>query len=54
VSSIFIAIFAPRIEVSAYPPEFMRYEALPPHNVVWTITDAQLDSVFAWVHNGDD
>jgi aldehyde:ferredoxin oxidoreductase len=32
------------------PPEFMRYEKLPPHNVVWTITDEQLDSVFAWVH----
>ncbi|HEX9029132.1 MAG TPA: aldehyde ferredoxin oxidoreductase C-terminal domain-containing protein, partial [Anaerolineales bacterium] len=34
------------------PPEFMRYEKLPPHDVVWTITDQQLDSVFAWVHNG--
>jgi len=32
------------------PPEFMRYEKLPPHNVVWTITDQQLDSVYAWVH----
>ncbi len=32
------------------PPEFMRYEKLPPHNVVWTITDEQLDSVYAWVH----
>ena len=31
------------------PPEFMRYEKLPPHNVVWTITDEQLDQVFAWV-----
>jgi len=35
------------------PPEFMRYETLPPHNVVWTITDEQLDSVFAWVHEGE-
>ncbi len=35
------------------PPEFMRNELLPPHNVKWTITDQQLDSVFAWVHNGD-
>jgi aldehyde:ferredoxin oxidoreductase len=35
------------------PPEFMRYEKLPPHNVVWTITDEQLDSVFAWVHEGE-
>ncbi|MBN2550112.1 MAG: aldehyde ferredoxin oxidoreductase [Anaerolineales bacterium] len=34
------------------PPEFMRYEQLPPHNEVWTITDEQLDSVFAWVHEG--
>ena len=32
------------------PPEFMRYEELPPHNVKWTITDEQLDSVYAWVH----
>jgi aldehyde:ferredoxin oxidoreductase len=36
------------------PPEFMRYEQLPPHNEVWTITDEQLDSVYAWVHNGGD
>jgi aldehyde:ferredoxin oxidoreductase len=35
------------------PPEFMRYEQLPPHNEVWTITDEQLDSVFAWVHEGE-
>ncbi len=35
------------------PPEFMRYEKLPPHDVVWTITDDQLDHVFAWVHDGD-
>jgi aldehyde:ferredoxin oxidoreductase len=34
------------------PPEFMRYEKVPPHNVVWTITDEQLDSVYAWVHEG--
>ncbi|MEW5872466.1 MAG: aldehyde ferredoxin oxidoreductase C-terminal domain-containing protein [Chloroflexota bacterium] len=34
------------------PPEFMRYEKLPPHNEVWTITDDQLDSVYAWVHEG--
>ena len=33
------------------PPEFMRYEKLPPHNEVWTITDEQLDSVYAWVHD---
>ena len=32
------------------PPEFMRNELLPPHNVKWTITDQQLDSVYAWVH----
>jgi aldehyde:ferredoxin oxidoreductase len=32
------------------PPEFMLNEALPPHNVKWTITNDQLDSVFAWVH----
>lgn len=34
------------------PPEFMRYEKLPPHNEVWTVTDDQLDSVYAWVHEG--
>ena len=34
------------------PPEFMREETLPPHNVKWTITDEQLDSVFSWVHEG--
>jgi aldehyde:ferredoxin oxidoreductase len=34
------------------PPEFMRYEKLPPHDVVWTVTDAELDRVYAWVHNG--
>ncbi len=26
-------------------PEFMKYEPLPPHNVVWDVTDADLDSV---------
>ena len=34
------------------PPEFMRYEELPPHNEVWTVTDQELDKVFEWVHNG--
>ncbi|PKO02672.1 MAG: aldehyde ferredoxin oxidoreductase [Chloroflexi bacterium HGW-Chloroflexi-5] len=32
------------------PPEFMLSESLPPHNVKWTISNDQLDSVFAWVH----
>lgn len=27
-------------------PEFMKYEPLPPHNVVWDVTDETLDSVF--------
>ncbi len=31
-------------------PEFMRDEALPPHNVKWDMEDEVLDSVFAWVH----
>jgi len=31
-------------------PEFMRYEPLPPHNVVWNVPDEELDKVFAWVH----
>jgi aldehyde:ferredoxin oxidoreductase len=31
-------------------PEFMRDEALPPHNVKWTMADEDLDRVFAWVH----
>ncbi|HEX7555214.1 MAG TPA: aldehyde ferredoxin oxidoreductase C-terminal domain-containing protein [Leptolinea sp.] len=35
------------------PPEFMRFEPLPPHNVKWSITDEQLDSVFGWVHDGE-
>lgn len=26
-------------------PEFMKYEPLPPHNVVWDVTEAELDSV---------
>jgi len=34
------------------PPEFMLHETLPPHNVKWTVTDAELDKVFSWVHNG--
>jgi aldehyde:ferredoxin oxidoreductase len=34
------------------PPEFMRYEQLPPHNEVWTVTDQELDKVYDWVHNG--
>ena len=33
-------------------PEFMRYEQLPPHNVVWDSADEELDQVYAWVHNG--
>lgn len=32
------------------PPEFMRYEKLPPHDEVWTVSDEQLDKVFGWVH----
>lgn len=32
------------------PPEFMRYEALPPHNVVWSVGDKELDHVYDWVH----
>jgi aldehyde:ferredoxin oxidoreductase len=27
-------------------PEFMTYEKLPPHNVVWDVADAELDRVF--------
>lgn len=30
-------------------PEFMRYEKLPPHDVVWTMPDEDLDEVFAWM-----
>ncbi len=33
-------------------PEFMREEALPPHNVKWTMPDEDLDKVYAWVHEG--
>ncbi len=32
------------------PPEFMRHETLPPHDETWTVTDEELDSVYAWVH----
>ncbi|MBT3322977.1 MAG: aldehyde ferredoxin oxidoreductase [Anaerolineae bacterium] len=32
-------------------PEFMRDEALPPHNVKWDMEDEVLDKVFAWVHD---
>jgi aldehyde:ferredoxin oxidoreductase len=28
-------------------PEFMKYEPVPPHNLVWDVTDAELDSVRA-------
>ena len=31
-------------------PEFMRYEKLPPHDAVWSMSDEELDKVFAWVH----
>jgi aldehyde:ferredoxin oxidoreductase len=27
-------------------PEFMKYEKLPPHNVVWDVPDEMLDSVY--------
>lgn len=30
-------------------PEFMRYEKLPPHDVVWTMPDEDLDAVYAWM-----
>lgn len=33
------------------PPEFMRYEKLPPHDVAWTVSDEELDRVYEWVHN---
>lgn len=29
------------------PPEFMRYEKLPPHNHVFDITDEELDSFWS-------
>lgn len=35
------------------PPEFMRYEQLPPHNEVWNVPDEMLDEVFAWVKDGN-
>lgn len=28
-------------------PEFMKYEPLPPHNVVWDVPDAEVDAVLA-------
>ena len=31
-------------------PEFMRDEELPPHNVKWTMSNEDLDQVYAWVH----
>jgi aldehyde:ferredoxin oxidoreductase len=30
-------------------PEFMRYEKLPPHDVVWTMPDEDLDEVYSWI-----
>jgi aldehyde:ferredoxin oxidoreductase len=27
-------------------PEFMKYEPLPPHNVVWDVPDEALDAVY--------
>ena len=30
-------------------PEFMRYEKLPPHDVVWTMPDEDLDKVYSWI-----
>ena len=30
-------------------PEFMRYEKLPPHDVVWTMPDEELDKVYSWI-----
>ncbi len=35
-------------------PEFMRYEVLPPHNVLWDTSDEELDKVYAWVHDGSN
>jgi len=29
-------------------PEFMKYEKLPPHNVVWDVPDEELDKVYAF------
>jgi aldehyde:ferredoxin oxidoreductase len=33
------------------PPEFMRFEKLPPHDEVWTVKDEELDKVYSWVHD---
>jgi aldehyde:ferredoxin oxidoreductase len=33
-------------EVDDRMPEFMLYEPLPPHNVVWDVPDETLDAVF--------
>ena len=33
-------------EADDRPPEFMRYEPLPPHNQVWDVPDEALDSVW--------
>ncbi len=41
-------------EVDDRLPEFMRYEKLPPHNVVWDTPDKELDQVYAWVHAAAD
>jgi len=30
-------------------PEFMLYEKLPPHDVVWTMPDEDLDEVYSWI-----
>jgi aldehyde:ferredoxin oxidoreductase len=30
-------------------PEFMRYEKLPPHDVVWSMPDEDLDEVYSWI-----
>jgi aldehyde:ferredoxin oxidoreductase len=30
-------------------PEFMRYEKLPPHDVVWSMPDKDLDEVYSWI-----
>lgn len=32
------------------PPEFMRHEQLPPHNEVWSVSDEELDKVYAWTN----
>ncbi|MCJ7622993.1 MAG: aldehyde ferredoxin oxidoreductase C-terminal domain-containing protein, partial [Anaerolineaceae bacterium] len=38
-------------EADDRPPEFMRTEKLPPLNEVWTVSDEELDKVFAWVND---